>query len=279
MLMLLTGCAHTPSIPPALSPTVRLWQPDTAPRGVILGLHSFGDFSAAFDLTGQALARAGYVVQSYDQAGFGDRGLHGHWAGETRLVDEACQQIHQLADHYQQPVFLLGESLGGAVAMLAARQCPQQVAGLILAAPAVREGIRFRYGWNLLIGSAAAVWPSYPLTVERDPQDPTLAPDSALRLAEDPRVMRQVRMDTYWGLIKLADSASDMAAQLRQPTLLLYGGKDESVPRAGIDHLRQHLAEHLSWHYYPQGPHLLLQSRQWQDVTDDIRQWLADQSR
>ncbi|MDX1803956.1 MAG: alpha/beta fold hydrolase [Alcanivorax sp.] len=275
LMLVLSGCAHNPSIAPALSPTLRQWTPDTdTPRGVILGLHSFGDFGAAFDLLGPDLANHGYLVRSYDQAGFGDRGLHGYWAGQPRLVADACGQIRDLAQHYRQKVWLIGESLGGAVAMLAALQCSDQVAGLVLAAPAVREGIRFRYGWNALIKTAATVWPGYLLNVDRDPDDPTLTPYSAHRLARDPRVMRKVRMDCYWGLIQLADSASDQAGELKQPTLLLYGGKDESVPVAGITHLRQHLQGHLNYHFYPQGPHLLLQSRQWQTVAGDILQWL-----
>ena len=39
--------------------------------------------------------------------------------------------------------------------MLVASRHPEiPLSGLILAAPAVREGIRLRYGWNVLIGSA-----------------------------------------------------------------------------------------------------------------------------
>lgn len=84
-------------------------------------------------------------------------------------------------------------------------------------------------------------------------------------------------MDAYWGLIKLADSASDSANNLNIPTLLLYGGKDHSVPEAGIRHLRAHLSanDRGEYRFYPNAPHLLLQSRQWQQVSQDISQWLA----
>jgi alpha-beta hydrolase superfamily lysophospholipase len=88
-------------------------------------------------------------------------------------------------------------------------------------------------------------------------------------------VIREVRMDAYWGLIQLADSASDQAPSLQVPSLLLYGGKDNSVPAAGISHLHDHLADRGEYRFYPQGPHLLLQGPQWQNVADHILDWVA----
>ncbi len=57
-------------------------------------------------------------------------------------MDDAAGLARQLAERYpDRPLYLLGESLGGAVAMLVAARHPDlPVDGLILAAPAVREG-------------------------------------------------------------------------------------------------------------------------------------------
>jgi alpha-beta hydrolase superfamily lysophospholipase len=265
------------SIPKLLTNTLREWAPTGPPRGVILGLHSFGDFGAAFEQVGPWFADAGYLFVAYDQAGFGDRQKQSRWAGEHQLVDDAATQIRRLHQAYPQPLFVFGESLGGAVAILAAQQQRDKLAGLVLAAPAVREGIPFRYGWNAAIATAATLAPGYLLTVERRADDPSLSPLSAQRLAKNPRVMREVRMDAYWGLIKLADSASDSANHLNIPTLLLYGGNDHSVPEAGITNLRQHLSANNQgkYRFYPQAPHLLLQSQEWQRICRDIAQWLT----
>lgn len=275
-MLLLPACASQRVAPP-LEATIQHWPAQGEVRGVILGLHSFGDSSRAFALSGAALARSGYQVYSYDQAGFGKRTLDGRWAGEQTLVDEAADLTQVLACRHRQPVFLLGESLGGAVALLVASRQPDSLAGVVLAAPAVREGIRLRYGWNALIASAATLAPGYRLTVDRQPDDPTLAPSSARRLAKDDSVMRRVRMDTYWGLIKLADSASDMATEVPVASLLLYGGEDGSVPAVGIQHLRERLGPQNRYRFYPQGPHLLLQGRHWSNVTETIQLWLDTQ--
>jgi len=270
----LSACAGRAPVPPPLE--LRAWDAPGEPEAVILALHSFGDYSAAFRLAAPDLAAAGYQVYSFDQAGFGTRMLaDGRWAGEDRLVADAAGAARRLAErHPGKPLFLLGESLGGAVAMLVASRHPEApVNGLILAAPAVREGIRLRYGWNVLIASAATVAPGYHLDVERAPDDPDLEPAAARRRASDPLVMQQVRMDTYWGLIQLADSASDEAGLISVPTLLLYGDRDTSVPAVGIQRLRQRLGPHGDYQTFPQGPHLLLQGRHWPKVTTAIKRW------
>lgn len=277
LFSLLTGCASLPPVPPL---SLHDWPAKQPEKGVIVALHSFGDYSVSFDYAAPRLAAAGYSVYAYDQAGFGHRNLNDLWAGEHRLVADAARATALVAQqHPGEPIYLLGESLGGGVAMLAATRHPElPLKGLILAAPAVREGIPLRYGWNALIASAATLVPGYRLTVNRPPDDPTLIPQAAKRLHSDPLVMRKVRMDTYWGLIKLADSASDEAPQIDRPTLLLYGGKDTSIPAVSIKRLRGHLKDELVYHFYPDEPHLLLQGRHWKKVTDDIIQWLNAQS-
>ena len=269
----LSACAGRPPVPPL---ELRAWDPPGQPKAVILALHSFGDYSAAFDLAAPDLAAAGYQVYGFDQAGFGIRTLaDGRWAGEARLVADAADTARRLAErHPDTPLFLLGESLGGAVAMLVASRHPEiPLSGLILAAPAVREGIRLRYGWNVLIASAATLAPGYRLEVERAPDDPHLAPAAAQRRASDPLVMHEVRMDAYWGLIQLADSASDEAGRITVPTLLLYGDLDTSVPAVGIQRLRDRLGAHGDYQTFPRGPHLLLQGRHWPRVTAAIKRW------
>ncbi|ASK35298.1 alpha/beta hydrolase [Alcanivorax sp. N3-2A] len=198
MMFGVAGCVSQP-VPPPMA--MQQWPPPGNTRGVIVALHSFGDYRAAFNLAAPALARRGYRVYAFDQAGFGTRNLNDCWAGEERLVDDAARAVADAArQHPGQPLYLLGESLGGAVAILVAQRHPElPIRGLILAAPAVREGIRLRYGWNVLIASAAILAPGYRLTVNRAPDDPLLAPEAARRLADDPRVMRRVRMDSYWG--------------------------------------------------------------------------------
>jgi len=258
-------------------PPLKSWLPDGAPQGVIVALHSFGDYSAAFDHVGPWFAERGYALVCWDQRGFGDNHEAGHWPGAEPLEADLRHYLAELDQQFSAPLYVLGESLGGAVAINVAARAPDApIDGLILIAPAVREGISLRYGWNLAIGAVALVRPGHLLDVERRADDPRFRADSARRLAEDPLVHRQVRMDAYRGLIRYADRASNIAPQLATPTLLLYGGRDNSVPAVSIERLRAHLGDNGQYRFYDQGPHLLLQGQHWELVAQHVLDWLAE---
>ena len=262
--------------------TLRSWQPEGVPRAVVIALHSHGDHHQAFEHWAGWFNARGIALYSYDQAGFGRRANAGRWPGHEQLEKELADTVDAIRKHYDVPLFLLGESLSAAVAINVASERPAgDIAGLILAAPAIREGIPMRLGWNLLIGSAATLAPGYVLEVNRDANDPRFYGPSARRLATDDLVHRRVRMEAYWGLIKLADRASERIRHIRQPALLMYGGNDTSVPaesiRRGVAHLRQ--VTDVRYHFYPEGIHLLLQSAMWRTYASDLEDWLEEQLR
>ena len=262
---------------PATELPSRSWTPAGEARAHIVGLHSFGDYHAAFNHLGPFFAERGLAVHAYDQRGFGRTDNNGHWSGTDRMVRDALVHARRLRANGAERIYLLGESMGGAVAMLAAVREPELIDGVILAAPAVREGIWIRYIYNAGLSVVAAVAPGATHKVERDADNPALRAGTAQRLARDPLVVRQVRMDTYRGLIALADRASNRAPEIEVPVLLMLGGRDDSIPKVSIQHLRDHLGEHLSWRFYEQGPHLLLQARQWQRHAGDIAAWIDAQ--
>ena len=53
-------------------------------------------------------------------------------------------------------------------------------------------------------------------------------------LARDPLVIHEIRVDTIYGLVDLMDAALDSAPFLEAPLLIMYGAKDEIVPKTPI---------------------------------------------
>src|SRR5689334_11517525 len=95
--------------------------PKGEPRAVILALHGFNDYSNAFAIPAPTFAAAGIATYAYDQRGFGEAPGTGRWAGETRMAADAVVAAHLLRQRYPGvPLYLMGESMGGAVAILAA---------------------------------------------------------------------------------------------------------------------------------------------------------------
>ncbi len=118
---------------------MRRWLPDGEPRAVLLALHGFNDYSHAFAYAGEYFSVRGVAVYAYDQRGFGANEQTGLWPGRdnlTRDVVHAMQAIKQA--HPETPLFVVGESMGGAVLIAACAEygC-EEAEGLILAAPAL----------------------------------------------------------------------------------------------------------------------------------------------
>src|SRR5882757_11090424 len=113
------------------------------PKVVILGLHGFGDYRKAWDEPAQIWAKDGITTYAYDQRGFGGSPTRGRWPGTDALVDDAKAMAGLLRQKYPDvPLYLAGESMGGAVAMVAADRGLSSD-GLILLAPAVRSRASF----------------------------------------------------------------------------------------------------------------------------------------
>lgn len=250
------------------------WHPPGPPIATMIALHAFGDFRLAFAEAGPALARRGFLVHAYDQRGFGDTDGCGSWHGWRLLVRDLRAVIQLLRPGDGTRMFLLGESMGGAVALVtAARFRPEAVDGLILVEPAVRRGVRLRLMWDVAIGTLAFLAPGYARRLSRGAHA-QFSPIARERLSGDPRIVRFIRADAYKGLLSLADAASASARRLRVPTLFLYGRADGIIPLRLFERAVRDLRPLVTAIRYPQAPHLLLQTSGLERVLDDVCAWL-----
>ena len=122
---------------------VRVW-PAQTPRAVIVGVHGMGDYSNAFDMPGTWFAERGITTYAYDQRGFGDTEHRGVWPGSTAMAADLTSMVALVrVRHPGLPLYVLGLSMGGAVAMKAQAQ-GLAVDGIVVAAPAIWAGMAKR---------------------------------------------------------------------------------------------------------------------------------------
>ena len=253
------------------------WGPQRNPKAVVLGLHGFGDYSNAFDAAAGHFAKRGIATYSYDQRGFGNSPGRGLWHGRERLIKDAVDAVRGLAKQYPGvPIYLLGHSMGGAIAMSAAALHPKMpVEGLILVAPAVWSRDFMPRLQTELLNVSTRVLPWYPLTGQGIKITPTDDISVLRKLSRDPKVLRAFRVDQVWGLTKTMDLAQETAGQIGKPSLFLYGLKDDIVPlpptQAAIDQIQPDL---LRVGVYDDGYHLLLRSRAGEAAVKDIAHWM-----
>ncbi len=256
---------------------LRQWTPAGAPKALVLGLHGFNDYSAAFEAVGAQLAEAGVLTLAYDQRGFGAAPHRGLWPGGGPMRADAADLARLMRARWpDRPLYLLGLSMGGAVAMTALAEAPELAAGAVLVAPAVRgrNSLPVWQRWGLDLMAATA--PGLPATVQGIGIEPTdnLAVLRAMSL--DPLVIKDTRIDALHGLVGLMTEASAAAARQETPLLLLYGLKDDLVPKAATATALKALPQDRGHRVavYRDGRHMLLRDKRGGQAVRDILAWM-----
>lgn len=301
LLLAAAGCAPVVALPgPAVAaPSIadaglvapdgaklplRIWKPDgeQAPKAVIIALHGFNDYRNFFASAGTWLAARGVQSYAYDQRGFGEAPNRGLWPGERALADDLKAAVHAVRKrHPGVPLFLLGESMGGAVVMTAmAGPQPPLVDGVILAAPAVWGRASMPWYQTTALWLAVHTLPGGQVTGRNLGIRPSDNIEMLKALGRDPLVIKQTRVDAVYGLVNLMDRAMASASSLHAPALVLYGANDQLIPPAAVREMTERLPASPDGRrrvvYYPAGYHMLLRDLQAEIVWRDILAWMAD---
>ncbi len=251
------------------------------PDAVILGLHGMGDYANAFMELGEQVGPKGIAIYAYDQRGFGRTAARPFWSGTASLVNDASDVLTLLRARYPDtPIYLLGNSMGGAVAIIAAATRGHLMDGLILVAPAVWNRdmmpwyqttplsiLSHSLPWLPLTGRGLDIWPSDNIEMLR-------------RLSRDPRMMSSVRVDLLAGVADIMDLARVRAGDISVPSLLLSGMQDQVIPPEAVAALDDELSSLGLPDYhrclYSAGYHMLLRDLNGPLVIEDIRRWVVD---
>lgn len=253
---------------------LRRWPAAGGARATLIALHGFNDYRAAFDLSAPLLAERGIEVLAFDQRGFGEDPQAGLWAGDEAMVDDVLTLARLLrAAHPERPLYLLGESMGAAVAVAAgAREAAAEVLdGAILVAPAPWGWSEMNFFYRATLWLGARLTPGWRLTGSGLGRVASDNREALIAMGRDPLIVKATRVDAIHGLVDLMQEALDRAPALRLPALVLHGEKDEIVPAHAVEALIELLPhDRTEVRRYPEGWHLLLRDLGREQVVDDI---------
>lgn len=261
---------------------LKSWLPDhTQPtNAIIVALHGFNDYSNFFQLPGNFLKQQGIACFAYDQRGFGASPQRGLWSGVQTYARDLRQFVELLTQRYPNiPIYLLGESMGGAVVITAMTNEPMPpIQGIILSAPAVWARETMPWYQQFVLWSLSHTLPWLTLTGESAGVVASDNIDMLRQLSQDPLVIKETRVETIYGLVNLMDRALESAKQLDARTLLLYGERDEVIPKEPTFLFLQNIGvttdELKTVAIYENGYHMLLRDLQAKIVWQDISAWL-----
>lgn len=264
---------------------LKSWQPsDQAIKSIIIAIHGFNDYSNFFQQTGNYLSHNNTLSYAYDQRGFGETSSRGLWAGIETYRSDLTNFVQLVKDkHPSVPIFLLGESMGGAIVISTVSQ-PSTLAvdGIILVAPAVWAKATMPWYQNVLLWTLSHTVPWMTLTGNDLDIKPSDNIDMLIALSQDPLVIKETRVEAISGLSDLMDYAFSNADQISQNTLLLYGEKDEIIPKEPTYQFLQKLTTNNSTPpviaLYENGYHMLLRDLQAAILWQDINVWINSSS-
>jgi len=260
---------------------LRRWLPEGPPKAVILALHGFNDYSNAFDKPAALWAARGIATYAYDQRGFGAAPHPGIWSGTRTMVRDVRALATLLRrDHPGTPLFLLGVSMGGAVAMVATADAGRQKMfdGVVMVAPAVWGRRHMGAIQRGALWLMAHTVPWFPVSGQGLGIKPSDNIPMLRALSRDPLVLKQTRIDAVHGLIDLMDAAFEAAPAISRPTLILYGRKDEIIPSRPTHEMLRSIPRNgdVRAALYNSGYHMLLRGLDAATPLNDIAAWIID---
>jgi acylglycerol lipase len=206
------------------------WQPvDRPARAIIAIVHGYGEHSSRYTHVAQALVEKGFAVYSFDLRGHGKSGgdrcyvdtINDYLTDLDRFLEQIWQQSPALE------LFLIGHSLGGAIALRYTIEYQRSICGLILSAP--------------FLGSRAEDFPAavvafIKLLSQFLPKLPSIRVDSS-QISSDPAIVQAYRTDPLVNTAKMPlrtlAEIFDNIHQIKQrqqeielPMLIMHGTAD-----------------------------------------------------
>lgn len=218
---------------------VRDWPlpPGGARRGSALIVHGIGEHSGRYAHVAAALNRIGIAARSYDHRGFGQSGGPKAVLPHPGVLLDDAKQVYDAfaadarAAGDSAPPFLIGHSMGGAVAARAVTGGWIAPRGLVLSSPALKTRVPRFAEW--VVHQTARFLPN-----AARPHGLPLG-----KISHDAEVLTEAQADPHNHRIaspRLIDFIIDAGAQARRdagkvrvPTLLLVAGEDYLVEPEG----------------------------------------------
>ncbi|KGN50506.1 caffeoylshikimate esterase [Cucumis sativus] len=212
------------------------WVPkNEEPKALIFLCHGYAmECSITMDSSARRLAKEGYGVYGIDYEGHGkSSGLQGYVSSFDNVVDDCSSfftSISEKKENREKKRYLMGESMGGAVALMIHRKQPDFWDGAILVAPMCKIADEMRPNPLVisLLTKLCKVIPTWKIIPTQDIIDIAF---------KQPHVRKQIRENAYcykgrprlrtgYELLRITSLLETKLHEVSLPFLLLHGEDD-----------------------------------------------------
>lgn len=204
------------------------------PKGTVLLVHGYGEYSERYAPFMDVLTASGYDVISYDQRGHGNAPGPRARADVGALIEDHLRARREALRIARTPdLFLFGHSMGGLVTAASTLIDHSRLRGTVLSGPALRPLPDVPAPAARALLPLARLFPWLPVSgldnswISRDPE--------VVRAANEDPLMYHGRVPLLTGatMIVQGDEALRHASLLATPTLILQGSDDHIVSPDG----------------------------------------------
>jgi acylglycerol lipase len=211
----------------------RSWPAAGVARAAVLIVHGLAEHSGRYPATAFALAEAGFAVHALDYRG------HGRSEGPRVHVDaigDYVADVRAALDEVRRrepgrPLFVLGHSQGGLIALDLALSGPAGLHGLVIVSPflAVHPASRPSAIVRVLAAILLRVAPRRPLPTHIDVDLLARDPEVGRAYARDPLVSHAASAGWLRAVRRAQADVRARAGELRVPSLVMASGDDRLV--------------------------------------------------
>ena len=212
----------------------RAWLSDGDPKAVVAVSHGASEHLGRYAHVGERFAASAYAVYALDHRG------HGRSEGRRAMIERAdyvVEDLHRLiamaaGRHPGLKLFLLGHSMGGAVALACAIRHQDELAGLILSSPlaSVEAASPATRALGKLLSVVAPGFGVYEVDSSAVSRDPEVVRD----YDEDPLVHHgRLPARTVAEVTGMVGRFPEEVPALRLPLLVMHASEDGLTPVGG----------------------------------------------
>lgn len=218
------------------------WLPaNQSPKALILLCHGYAmECSITMNSTGIRLAKAGFAVYGIDYEGHGkSEGVPGLVMNFDDVIEDCSQHfttISEKPENKKKMRFLMGESMGGAVAILLHRKKPHYWDGAILVAPMckIAEEMKPNTVMTSVLSTLSRVIPSWKIVPGPDVIDTAF---KVPKVREEIRANRycykgKPRLRTAFELLRVSTQIEQRLHEVSLPFIVLHGEEDQVTDKA-----------------------------------------------
>ena len=206
----------------------KAWLPPKKARGVVCLVHGVGEHIGRYQVDGEALTKAGYILAGFDQRGFGKSGgRRGHTPSIEAYFDDIDSFLGEIAERYpDQRRFLYGNSMGGVLVLAYTPLRRPAVAGVIATSPGLKTALEEQKLKVCLAKLLAKIVPTLTLNSGIDVRMLSRDPRVADEFSSDPLVHTSVTAAWGTSMLGAIDLVFENAPRFPLPLLLMHGTDD-----------------------------------------------------